>query len=104
MDCQVEVDTAKYYRLQEQMEAAQEAAQAAAEAQVNDPESAYFWADNMLEALCEADTPRHSMKDGMTYQQQLSMLISSFQYEAHGKLCEKISKEYWTTWLLEMTC
>ena len=102
--CQVERDTEKYYRQQEQLEAVHDADEQEAVAQVLDFKSDYYYADsnNMTEALSEIITPRHAMKDGLTYQEQLTMLIGSGQYEAYGKLCEKISKEYWTEWLVDL--
>lgn len=101
--CQVEVDTAKYYRQQEQLEAAQEAAEAQAVSEVDDANSNYFWADhdNMLEALTEAETPKHQISKG-TYQAQLTALLIAGQYESYGKLCESISKEYWTEYVLDL--
>ena len=101
--CQVEVDTAKHYKRMEQLEAAQEAAELQAVAMVDDASSHYFWADhdNMSEALANAETPRFSIKAG-TYQDQLTELLSTKQYEAYGKLCEAISKEYWTEYVLDL--
>ena len=101
--CQVEVDTAKHYKRMEQLEAAQEAAELQAVAMVDDASSHYFWADhdNMSEALANAETPKHQISKG-TYQDQLTALISTKQYEAYGKLCEQISKEYWTEYVLDL--
>lgn len=97
--CQVEVDTAKYYRQQEQLEAAE----VLAASQVDDANSNYFWAEsnNMLEALTEAETPKHQISKG-TYQAQLTELLIAGQYEAYGKLCESISKEYWKEYVLDL--
>jgi hypothetical protein len=102
--CQVEIDTAKHYKQQEQLEAAQDAAEKEAVAQVEDPKSIYFWAnsENIDEALCESITPKHNIKNGLAYQDQLKMLITTGQYEAYGKLCESISREYWTAYVLDL--
>ena len=102
--CQVERDTEKYLAAQCLLDDAHEAAEEEAEAEVLNFKGNYYFADshNMLEALSEIKTLRHEMKDGLTYQEQLTMLIGSGQYEAFGKLCEKISREYWTEWLVDL--
>jgi hypothetical protein len=101
--CQVEVDTAKYYREQEQLEAAQDAAEKEALDQIEDASSTYFYAntENLLEAISEAVTPIHNMKNG-TYQEQLTNFLSTYQYEAYGKLCESVSREYWTAYVFDL--
>ena len=102
--CQVERDTEKYLAEQCRLDDANEAAEKEAVAQVEDPKSNYFWAnsENIDEALCESITPRHNIKNGLTYQEQLKMLITTGQYEAYGKLCEYISREYWTAYVLDL--
>lgn len=101
--CQVERDTEKHLAAQCLLDDANEAAEEAAEEQVNDPKSNYFWAEsgNMLEALSESLTPICNSKNG-TYQVQLQNLIIEKKYAEYGKLCEQISKEYWTEWLVDL--
>ena len=101
--CQVEHDLNKYLNECNETEMAQEQAEQFAEDQVNNFKSPYYWADsgNMLEALCEA-TPRQAIKDGPTYQDQLATLIGTGQYELYGNLCEKISKESWVKYVMDL--
>ena len=74
------------------------------EKKVSDPASTYFWAnsENIDEAINESITPKHNIKNGLTYQEQLKMLITTGKYDAYGKLCEAISKEYWVKHLVDL--
>jgi hypothetical protein len=98
--CQVEVDTAKYYREQEQLEAAQDAKEKEIEAKVNDFRTDYYWGqfDNMSEAIGE--TMGASRDVAFPFETKLAELVRQNQGDKLVEFLKKTSVDYWTKHLV----
>ena len=94
--CQVEVDTAKYYKARDAQEAAEEAAAEEADFQVHFVSGDYFWAapTNLSEALGEALCQTK-------FEKELATMILT-KPEAVAEFLKKTSVNYWTNYLIEL--
>ncbi len=98
--CQVEVDTARYYKERDAQEAAEEAAAEEAEAKVMTEGGEYFWAskDNMNEAISEKLGAMGT--EGRNFETTLAQLVKENKGDELVRFLKDTSINYWTAYLM----